>query len=179
MRAGGGKSKGAAYERKVCERLSKWMTRGLRDDLYWRSAMSGGRATVKRKKGQKNETQLGDISAIDPLGEPLTRKFFCECKFYADLKLHGMYVQTVASNPMGGIAAFWEKAVQEATDNNRHPMLIAKQNNFPEIILLSLEGIDLLGLDGNDLWHAVFPQAAGGAVMLYFDTFLKHAKRLR
>ena len=47
MRKGGGKEKGSSFERLVCKRMSMWLSKGERDDLFWRSAMSGGRATVQ------------------------------------------------------------------------------------------------------------------------------------
>ena len=48
---GYGKQKGGEYERTVCKKLSLWVSNGTRDDIFWRSAMSGGRATLQRKKG--------------------------------------------------------------------------------------------------------------------------------
>ncbi|MBM3120244.1 MAG: hypothetical protein FJ006_12010, partial [Chloroflexi bacterium] len=59
-------SKGASFERDISRQLSLWWTHGERDDVFWRSSMSGGRATVRAKKGQKTAYQNGDITATDP-----------------------------------------------------------------------------------------------------------------
>jgi hypothetical protein len=146
MRAGGGKSKGSAFERLVCERLSRWMSRGLRDDLLWRSAMSGGRATVKAKKGMRNVSQVGDISAIDPQGEHLTGTFCIECKTYKDLHLDQLYVTTQYSTD--GLSKFWRKHCAVSLRANRLPMLVAKQNTFAPgpMVCLDDRGIKALRL---------------------------------
>src|ERR1700744_2530157 len=90
MRPGGGKAKGASYEREVCVMLSSWITRGLRSDIFWRSAMSGGRSTVAFKKGKALASQVGDISCVDPIGNRFTSRFAAECKFVADLQYTGL-----------------------------------------------------------------------------------------
>ena len=53
MRKGGGKAKGSSFERLICKELSLWITGGEHQDVFWRSAMSGGRSTVAMKKGDK------------------------------------------------------------------------------------------------------------------------------
>ena len=70
-----GKLKGGAFEREICVKLSKWVSYGERDDLFWRSAMSGGRQTVGFKKGINRKNQAGDITAIDPIGQKLIDSF--------------------------------------------------------------------------------------------------------
>ena len=80
MRKGGGKEKGSAYERAICKRLSLYVSKGKRDDLFWRSAMSGGRATLQAKKGKKAQAQAGDITSIAAEGNKLTSTFMIECK---------------------------------------------------------------------------------------------------
>lgn len=131
MIAGQGKSKGTAFERGVCAKLSLWITDGQRKDCLWRSAISGGRATRRRQKGEEVAVQLGDICAVDPLGHALTDIFFVECKHYKKLDI----VSFLLSNT-GVLAKFWSKAKDEAEKYDKHPMLIAKQNNFPTFVLL-------------------------------------------
>lgn len=74
------KGKGSGFEREVCKALSTWWTAGERDDVFWRSSSSGGRATQRRKSGKKTYGQYGDVQACDPVGEPLTRLFVIEVK---------------------------------------------------------------------------------------------------
>lgn len=75
-----GSNKGAAFERKICRTLSLWWTGGDRDDVFWRTSQSGGRATERAKKGQTTSGQYGDIAATDPIGKPLIDCFMWELK---------------------------------------------------------------------------------------------------
>lgn len=167
MRPGGGKAKGSSFERQVCRDLSLWVSNGERDDLYWRSAMSGGRASVQFKKGGKNLTQTGDITAIDPLGAPLTSAFLVECKFYRDLILVGLFhgIKT-------GISSHWTKCVEQAKQHNKLPMLIARQNRVAPMVVLDQDGINFFGL--TDL-IATFHSHAPTLSLVWYDNFLKQA----
>lgn len=71
MRPGGGHSKGAEFERTICRQLSLWWTEGKRDDIFWRTPQSGGRATNRKKKGKETFGHYGDILATHPFGLPL------------------------------------------------------------------------------------------------------------
>lgn len=73
-------NKGSPFEREICRKLSTWWSEGTRDDIFWRSAASGGRATVRSKLGKSTFGQYGDITAVDPIGQPLTRAICIECK---------------------------------------------------------------------------------------------------
>ncbi len=66
-----GRGKGSSFERTICRELSLWWTKGKRDDIFWRTSQSGGRATIRSKKGKKTFGQYGDIQAVDPKGQPL------------------------------------------------------------------------------------------------------------
>lgn len=66
--------KGTAFERGFCRRLSLWWTQDLpepRDDVFWRTSNSGGRATTRDKQGKTTRNQHGDVGANDPIGQPL------------------------------------------------------------------------------------------------------------
>ncbi len=130
MRSGGGKQKGSNFERDICRRLSLWVTDGTKDDCYWRSAMSGGRATVRHKSG-KDTRQTGDITAVAPEGHALTNLFFIECKFYKDLNVDSFLIENV-----GTLAKFWQHANKEAAKYSRYPMLIVKENRR-EVLLIA------------------------------------------
>lgn len=74
-------AKGADFERTICKELSLWWTGGKRDDIFWRSSQSGGRATVRfQKHGKKTAGAHGDITALDPIGVPLLKLFTIELK---------------------------------------------------------------------------------------------------
>ena len=130
---GYGKQKGGEYERTICKKLSLWVSGNQRDDIFWRSAMSGGRATVQRKKGISNKTQLGDITSIDPLGTFLVGIAIIECKYYRDLKLENLIYKT----SVNGIVGMWNTLTNVCKINKKHPILIAKQNFKPDLILIN------------------------------------------
>jgi hypothetical protein len=73
-------AKGSNFEREICKLLSRWWTSGERDDVFWRSSQSGGRATQRAKSGHKTFGSYGDIAAVDPIGQPLLRYFTIELK---------------------------------------------------------------------------------------------------
>lgn len=78
-------NKGSQFERDICKRLSLWWSSGNafaspRDDLFWRTAMSGGRATVRGRQGRETHGQYGDISATHPQGEELLKLVTIELK---------------------------------------------------------------------------------------------------
>lgn len=64
----------------MCKTLSLWWSRGERDDIFWRTAGSGGRATNRQRIGKKTFGQQGDIQATDPIGAPLTKLCTIELK---------------------------------------------------------------------------------------------------
>lgn len=125
MKPGRGKAKGSLFEREVCKRLSLWITHGEKEDCLWRSAMSGGRATVAHRKG-KIVRQAGDICAVSPEGHAFTDKWYLECKHVKNLGLDQFLVKGT-----GPLAKFWAKCKDEAEIHNREPVIIAKQNGWP------------------------------------------------
>lgn len=72
--------KGSSFEREICKRLSRWWTYDSRDDVFWRSSMSGGRSTVRFRRGLSTAGGDGDICALDPIGQPLLKCFTIELK---------------------------------------------------------------------------------------------------
>lgn len=135
------KQKGSEYERQVSKKLSLWISNGLRDDLLWRSSMSGGRATLQYKLGKKNKSQTGDLSSIDTLSQQFIDRFFIEIKFYKDLNIESGFIKAT-----GLLKSFWDKLVKDALQAEKHPMLIARQNRLPTLLLLHRNGARLLNL---------------------------------
>lgn len=163
------KAKGSGFERLICHKLSLWISYGKHDDLFWRSSLSGGRATVMFKKGGENRTQCGDITAIHPDGNPLTDRYLISCKFYRDLKVEG----TVLGNK-GGLRAFWIECVAEAKRHGKIPILIAKQNNTAPFICLNNTGVEAFKVKGK--YIALLP-VVGGMSLFWLETFLANAVR--
>lgn len=124
------KQKGGEFERQVCKTLSLWVSDGKRKDLFWRSAMSGGRATIAGK-GELSR-QCGDICAISPEGHKLTDPYYIECKFLKDLQMRWFMIGVGGRD---SLLTFWRQTCEQAKQYKKKPMLIARQNNFPTLVL--------------------------------------------
>lgn len=153
MRAGGSSAKGAQFERSVCVAFSLWISSGKREDLYWRTAMSGGRATLAIKGGKMNKSQLGDICAVDPEGALLIEHFVVECKSLKKLDL-----ATGLVNKKGLLCGYWHDLCRRCRgQGERQPLMIAKENGTPPLLLTTRLGIDYLGFERK---HRDFTMAA-------------------
>jgi hypothetical protein len=162
MKSGGGKAKGGNFEREICKRLSEWVSDGKSDDLFWRSAMSGGRATVRKKKNQETASGQGDITAVTPAGNILTDRFVIECKH---LKSIGLDAHVYGQGPLAGI---WNKLKNE-TPKNKKPMLIFKENRRPILIGLPFNCPGLVCLAV--YWSGINAYHLEDVLSLDFSTF--------
>ena len=135
MRRGGGSAKGSGFERLICKELSKALSGGARIDLFWRTALSGGRATMMARGGQRNMSQTGDICAIDPLGNWLTDQCLIECKHHRDVQFNHYLL-----NRGGKIKEWIETA--KAQSAGKLMMLIFKQNNMPTLVFTDASHLD-------------------------------------
>ena len=132
------KQKGSAFERKICRELSLWISDGEQDDLLWRSSMSGGTATVGRRKGVKKANMCGDISAIGEKGHLLTNAVVIECKAYKKFQWENLIYKN-----KGDIATFWATLLSECKAFDRRPFLILKQNAKPVLVGLNKQACKL------------------------------------
>jgi hypothetical protein len=130
------KRKGGAFERVVAKALSLWVSRNQHDDLLWRSATSGGRATVASQKGKRVKTGMGDIVAVERHREAniLINDFIIECKNVKNLRWDALLYGTPTSGQT--ILPFWKKLLEESTRHNKSPMLIAKQNGADPVVCI-------------------------------------------
>jgi hypothetical protein len=162
-RRGSGKNKGSEFERRVCRALSLWISRGRDQDLFWRSTTSGARATSV--KDRKLAHVAGDISAYKEKGFVLTKDYFIECKSYTNLQ----YAQFCAQE-QSVLGKFWAVAQRQAISFNRAPLLIAKQNRCPVMILMQPNHWRRFGEPGT--WYL----ANQSVVMMRFQEFVEHAR---
>jgi len=141
MRKGGGKQKGNQFEREVAVSLSRWVSDGVQDDIFWRSATSGGRATwAKSRTGNTLKNQVGDLSYIDSLGKKFIDTFAVEIKHYASLDFQGLITCK------GKLCQFWATINKESTAHGKYAMLIAKQNRMPVVVCVTHSGLTALNL---------------------------------
>lgn len=175
MRLGGGSQKGSAFERTVCRQLSHWLSGGKRDDLFWRSAMSGGRATLGLKKGMTRATQAGDVTAIDGrgLGAQFLRTFVVECKHVRSLEL-----DKAVAKQTGAFVKYWAKHLGEAKAHGRSPFLVARQNRFPTLLFLDMDGAEhfsLLEFTHNPVLGVLkSPSLSTAIYVIGFELFLRN-----
>jgi hypothetical protein len=127
------KGKGSSFEREVCKMLSLWVTAGAKSDLYWRAAMSGGRATLGMKKGEQHRIS-GDIASVSPEGHVLTDQLHIECKHYQELDFAQFFIKD-----RGTLKYAWATCIKQADFHGKQPMLIARQNRYP-IVVVTLPG---------------------------------------
>jgi len=168
MKQGGGKRKGGTFERLICAKLSLWVSGGRNRDLFWRSAMSGGRATVGQRKGHRVSRVAGDICATAPEGHALTNVLYFELKSYKRL-----FLERFLLTGTGKLADFWRKTCREARKHHRHPVLIAKENGLP-VLWITRPGVTRSHVSHQDRLYnrAMLSLADPGAVVYKLDDVL-------
>lgn len=73
-------AKGGDFEREVSRFLSLWWTEDARDDVFWRTSASGGRATSRAMAFKKTKYEHGDITFTDPVAKPMLDLLVIEAK---------------------------------------------------------------------------------------------------
>lgn len=143
--------KGGIYEREICGELSTWWSGGEADDLFWRTAGSGGRATVRGKKGKSTTGHCGDVSATDKRGAKLLKVIAIEIK-------RGYNKDTFANlldKPKHAAEQVWETWIKQAIASRdaakaKFWMIIQRRDRkeaicfFPHAMLVAIAGPDSL-----------------------------------
>jgi hypothetical protein len=96
-------------------------------------------------KAIKFDAHCGDVTATHPMGNLLAALFVMECKHYADLDVECLYFRN-----RGKLLQFWHKVKGEAFDSEREPLMIVRQNRFPDVLITTLTGVNTLGLAKRD-----------------------------
>lgn len=134
MKRGGGSQKGADFERTICKQLSQWWTNGERDDVFWRTAGSGGRATNRAKQGQKTAGAYGDLTYTDAIGETLLKLCCFELKRgYGKFDVLDLLEKRATPHKL---EMFWTQACKSAEDAGAYyPFVIFKQDRKSTMIM--------------------------------------------
>jgi len=69
--------------------------------------------------------------AVAPEGHAFCSRYFIEYKHYKDLNLEAFFLKD-----KGLMAKFWKKALREARKYKLEPVIIARQNFTPDLILM-------------------------------------------
>jgi len=126
--------KGSDWERTVSKRFSLWWTDGDRDDIFWRTSVSGARATIRAKQGKKTKNQYGDLSFTDPIGKPLIDYFLVELKRgYPDL---GVLLLIDGRQKIPVLVKWWKKAEEERIFGERNAAILIIKRDFKHPIIV-------------------------------------------
>lgn len=145
---GRGSQKGSAFEREICRTLSLWWTHGKRDDVFWRTAGSGGRGTVRARKGLKTEGMYGDIYAVGKTGRAFLKMFTVEIKRgYPGFRLEdGVFPERMTESRLDGkirktkhaceLAQWIEQARSSSFDAGSNSWIIIYKANARDPIVI-------------------------------------------
>lgn len=107
--------KGGAFERSLCYQLSYWWTGDPDSCVMWRTSQSGGRATIRSRKGKQTSGHHGDICATDPVAEPFFRMFALEAK-----RGYNRYsIQDILDKPRKATKQEYEKWLEQAEQSRK------------------------------------------------------------
>lgn len=139
-------AKGSEFERSICKLFSLWWTDQQDDSVFWRTSQSGGRATVRRRKGKGTRGHVGDVTATDPDGVPFTNLITLELKKGYSTCSVAQIVDRPQRLKQQGFEAFLEQAMT-AADNAGTPYwgLIHRRTGKEIMIYLPNELIEKLG----------------------------------
>jgi hypothetical protein len=141
---GYGGKKGAAYERTLAVMFSLWISDGKREDILWRTAMSGGRATVKRSKGKSADAQAGDLGSIDPMGDWFASTFLIEAKRYHSFEWHRDVAEpstaTATKATKRPLEIFLHTRVEAKQSGRFAPLVILRGDRCPDLVMTTGKG---------------------------------------
>jgi len=109
-------AKGGEFERQMCVLLSEWWSKGKQDDLLWRTAGSGARATVRGRKGKTTVNHCGDICSTDPSTKALMDVVCIELKRgYSEDNIHALL-----DKPKRNAQQTWEAWIEKAVTSQKN-----------------------------------------------------------
>lgn len=152
MRRGGGSNKGSSFEREICKDLSLWWTDGERDDVFWRTAGSGGRATNRARTGKTTAGAEGDLTATDPIGASLLAVCCFELKRGYNKTNPLDVIERKDNSKPCLLEDFWKQASTSAEQSGAlYPVVILKRDQKRTSIMFSrrmlMDIADYLGPD--------------------------------
>jgi hypothetical protein len=171
------KNKGGTFERLVAKQLSLWYSKNSSDDIFYRTASSGGRSTQRTKRGQSVTNSAGDLSFLDSAGEPFLKCCAVEIK----IGYPAATLNKILTSEKPELLAFFQQAQESAKQANvPHWIVIHKQDRQPTLLycnlLLLRDYYKVKKIQKNNNFHfpfVVIPLDKETMVAaLKFDTFL-------
>ena len=170
-------AKGSEFERRISKELSLWATGGKRDDTIWRSSLSGGRATVRRKVGKATHNAAGDLCAMHPSVAWLMDKVCFELKHgYKGWDILDMVDFAAKGTPT--FQKFVNQCCIAAEAEGKQPVLILHRHAKKVIIVLPLVLFRdaIAKLPKETLRPAIYLMGPPSWVIVELSTFFKHVK---
>ena len=139
MKRGGGAGKGSDFERQTCKDFSLWISNGERDDIFWRTAGSGARATVRRRSSNistcnsDGDMCLLDTSSADKYGWFLDYYMVEIKRGYNHWRIDDFFNKKPSKDSLLHI---WIRALLDAEKIGKLPLVIWKADRRPTIYLL-------------------------------------------
>jgi len=182
-------AKGSGFEREVAKALSMWWSSYERDDIFWRSSNSGGRATARRKRGKTTQGQAGDIAATDPVGAPLMRWLSIECKDGYSIASLDRLVDSPLSRGACTLKDFFAQAATAAiADNAIGWAVIHRRPRRGWLVYIPISALERLPIPPK-VWRNLpgwmtFNSHRGRLAVIPFETFLEtvrphHVRNIR
>lgn len=127
MKAGGGRNKGNAFERKVAtEVVTAFACFGIKKSDCYRTPLSGGHIHAK-------QSDPGDLVISKRL-----RKYFpfhVEAKHYRNVSLNALFIP-VEKQKKAWKFRLWVEQVERAKKGGLTPVIVFKENNGPVLALM-------------------------------------------
>lgn len=178
--------KGSSFEREISKLLSLWWSEGERDDVFWRSSQSGGRATTRAKMGKATAGSYGDITALHVSGEPFTNFFCVELKrgYTKDTDVMAL-LDSKQKEPI--LLQHWNQCERDrCAAEAAHSLVIIKRDHMTTCVYVSTELFELLQANTLGKFKKGFIKYTGeirkssvSLVMMKLEDFLKWAKPKR
>lgn len=151
-----GKHKGNSWERNLAVHISLWWTKGVRDDVFYRSQNSGGRATARGKVGKKADLHCGDIAASDSEGEPLVKTLIFEAKKgYDDVTIHSI----IDGKKQSELILWFEKAETDMRRAGAYYWAVIHRRDYREPLLYVpcslVWKLEMLGVSFEEIDHYI------------------------
>lgn len=133
--------KGSQFERDMCRLFSRWVSGGDRDDLFWRTSQSGGRATACSRRGAalKSKGFYGDMSLADA-DHPTAKLFTDNVSVEFKRGYNRASIQDIIDLPAKAATRtmeyFLEQAARDAEASGRLWMLVWKRDSRDPIVVL-------------------------------------------
>ena len=167
--------KGSDFERSLCKKFSLWWTNNERDDVFWRTSQSGGRATERKKKGKTTAGSYGDMMSVSKVGKPFEDIFVMEFKkgYTKELSI----LSIVDGKRKSILLDWWIKNEKIVTESERKfGLLVFRRDYRHTCIVMNLKSYNLLihfckEPDDTNLIDIYFPKIGDRLIIIRLDSF--------